>query len=68
MRIFYFILFALVGVFNMLAAVFDWRWYVDYWVYRGVRTKSKERNRGRVRILLFLAGAALAAYGAIIIL
>lgn len=52
----------------MLAAVFDWRWYVDYWVYRGVRTKSKERNRGRVRILLFLAGAALAAYGAIIIL
>ena len=63
MDIFYFIIFAAVGAFNILAAVFDWKWYVDYWSFQKGRPRQRLKNRNVLRAFIGLAGAALIAFG-----
>ncbi|MGN0587556.1 MAG: hypothetical protein ACI4JF_09745 [Oscillospiraceae bacterium] len=58
MRLFYLILFGAFGLFNVLAAVFGWDWYIGYWS-RGRRKQS----RGLVRVLIGAAGGLLILYG-----
>lgn len=64
MDIFYFILFAAVGIFNILAAVLDWKWYVDYWSFQRGRPRQRLKGRNVLRFFIGLAGAALIAFGA----
>ena len=46
MDIVYFVLFAAVGLFNVLAGVLNFRWYVDYWVMRNpMKQPTKKRRR-----------------------
>ena len=63
MDIFYFILFAAVGIVNILAAVFDWKWYVDYWSFQKGRPRQKLKSRNVLRFFIGFAGTALTAFG-----
>ncbi len=57
MDIFYFVLFGAVGIFCILAAAFDWKWYVNY------RAGRSRKSRNFVRICTGLTGALLLLYG-----
>ncbi|MGN0675618.1 MAG: hypothetical protein ACI4KG_07685 [Oscillospiraceae bacterium] len=63
MDIFYFILFAAVGLFNILAAVLDFKWYIDYWSYRNGMPRPRLKNRNVLRFLIGAAGVLLIAFG-----
>ena len=65
MDIFYFVLFAGVGLFNVLAAVVDFKWYVDYWLYRNPMKQPTAKRRRKYRVLLGMAGVLLIAFGAV---
>ncbi len=67
MDIFYFVLFAAVGLFNILAAVLDFRWYVDYWAGKNSAGKSAEKQRKKWRVLLCMAGVLLIGFGAAVL-
>lgn len=57
MNIFYFVLFVLVGVVCLLAAVLDWKWFIDY---RPVRNRNGKRFAvGGIGVLLILFGVAV---------
>ena len=59
MDIFYFILFGAVGVFNILAAVLDWKWYID----SAARQSGNQGRRNLVRVLVGIAGLLLTLFG-----
>ena len=59
MDIFYFILFGAVGVFNILAAVLDWKWYID----SAARQLGKPGAHNLLRILIGIAGLLLTLFG-----
>ena len=64
MDIFYFILFGAVGIFNILAAVLDWKWYIDSVAGRwGIR-----QGRNFLRFMLGLSGALLTAFGTAVLI
>ena len=64
MDIFYFIIFAAVGIFNILAAVLDWKWYIDYWARQsGRRQNGNPGMRNFLRFILGIFGAVLVAFG-----
>ncbi|MGN0602622.1 MAG: hypothetical protein ACI4I2_01465 [Oscillospiraceae bacterium] len=63
MDIFYFILFAAMGTFCLLAAVMDWKWFIDYWAYQNGRPRQRLKNRNVLRFLIGAAGAALILFG-----
>ena len=65
MDIVYFVLFAAVGLFNLLAGALDFKWYVDYWVMRNPMKQSTKKRRRKWRVLLCIAGAVLIAFGAV---
>ncbi len=57
MDIFYFVLFGAAGIFCILAAVLDLKWYVNY------RADRSRRSRTFVRVCTGLTGALLLIYG-----
>lgn len=61
MKVFYFILFAAMGVFCIAAAVMDWKWYIGHWADRkdGKRNKSSKSVRLRIGVI----GALLTLFG-----
>ncbi len=63
MDIFYFVLFGAVGVFCILAAVFDWKWFIDYWAHQRGRPMQRLKSRNFLRFLIGAAGAALILFG-----
>lgn len=63
MDIFYFVLFGAAGLFNILAAVFDWKWYIDYWTNQRGRPRQRLKNRNVLRFLIGTAGIALVLFG-----
>lgn len=63
MDIFYFILFGAAGLFCILAAVLDWKWFIDYWSYQNGRPRRRLKNRNVLRFLIGTAGAALVLFG-----
>ena len=64
MKIFYFVLFAAVGIFNILAAVRDWKWYIDYWSFQQGRPKPRLKSRNFLRFMIGFFGAVLILFGA----
>lgn len=68
MDIFYFILFAAVGVFCLLAAALDWKWFIDYWSYQRGRPRRRLKSRNFLRFLIGAAGAALILFGTAVLL
>lgn len=62
-KILYFALFALVGLFCILAAVRDWKWFIDYWSYQNGRPRQHLKSKKILRILIGAAGAALILFG-----
>lgn len=65
MDIVYLVLFAAVGLFNLLAGVLDFRWYVDYWVNKNPVRQSTKHRRRKWRVLLCIAGLLLIAFGVV---
>lgn len=64
MDIFYFILFGAVGIFNILAAVLDWKWYIDSVARQWGRGQDGNPGvRNFLRFILGLFGAVLTAFG-----
>ncbi|MCH5193982.1 MAG: hypothetical protein J1F11_08485 [Oscillospiraceae bacterium] len=64
MDIFYFILFGAVGMFNILAAVLDWKWYIDSVARQwGMGQNGRPGGRVFVRVVIGLFGAVLTAFG-----
>ena len=59
MDIFYFILFGAVGIFNILASVLDWKWYID----SAARQLGNQGRRNLVRVLIGIAGVLLTLFG-----
>ena len=58
-------LFAAVGLFNLLAGVLDFKWYVDYWVNKNPVRQSTKNRRRKWRVLLCIAGLLLIAFGVV---
>ena len=63
MDIFYFILFGAAGLFCILAAAFDWKWFIDYWSYQNGRPRQRLKSRNVLRFLIGAAGVALVLFG-----
>ena len=67
MKIFYFALFGAVGIFNILAAALDWKWYIDsvarQWGSGQSGRTRKTGARNFLRLALGLFGAVLIAFG-----
>lgn len=63
MKILYFVLFAAVGLFCIIAAVRDWKWFIDYWSYQNGRPRQRMKSRNVLRFLIGAAGVLLIAYG-----
>ena len=63
MKIFYFVIFAAVGIFNILAAVRDWKWYIDYWSFRQGRPRPRLKSRNFLRFMIGFFGAVLVGFG-----
>lgn len=63
MKIFYFLLFAAVGIFCVLAAVKDWKWFIDYWAQQQGRPRQRLKSRNVLRFLIGAAGVALILFG-----
>ena len=68
MKIFYFILFGAVGVFNILAAVLDWKWYIDYWTYQQGRPRQRIKSRRVLRFFIGFSGALLILFGTAVLI
>ena len=68
MDIFYFILFGAAGVFNILAAALDWKWYIDYWTYQQGRPRQRIKSRGVLRFFIGFFGAVLVAFGTAVLI
>ena len=68
MDIFYFILFGAAGLFCILAAVRDWKWFIDYWSYQNGRPRQRLKSRKVLRILIGAAGIALVLFGTAVLL
>ena len=66
-KILYFALFALVGTFCIIAAVRDWKWFIDYWANQNGRPRQHLKNRNVLRFLIGAAGAALVMFGAAVL-
>ena len=62
-KILYFALFALVGLFCIIAAVRDWKWFIDYWSYQNGRPRQRLKSRKVLRLLIGAAGVLLILYG-----
>lgn len=62
-KILYFALFALVGLFCIIAAVRDWKWFIDYWSYQNDRPRQRLKSRKVLRLLIGAAGVVLILYG-----
>lgn len=57
MKVFYSVLFALVGLICLAAAVLDWKWFIDH---RPVRSRNGKRFAvGVAGVLLILFGVAV---------
>ncbi|MCM1330459.1 MAG: hypothetical protein NC253_13580 [Ruminococcus sp.] len=67
MKVLYFVLFAAVGLFCVIAAVKDWKWFIDYWSYRNGMPRQRLKNRNVLRFLIGAAGVLLIAYGAAVL-
>lgn len=63
MDVFYFILFAAVGIFCMAAAVMDWKWFIGHWADRNVGTGKHRKSRDAVRLRIGAVGALLTLFG-----
>lgn len=63
MDIFYFILFGAVGLFCLIAAVRDWKWFIDYWSHPNGRPRQRLKSRNVLRFLIGAAGVLLMAFG-----
>lgn len=63
MDVFYFILFAAVGIFCMAAAVMDWKWFIGHWADRNVGTGKHRKSRNAVRLRIGAVGALLTLFG-----
>lgn len=63
MKIFYFLLFAAVGIFCVLAAVRDWKWFIDCWAQPQGRPSRRLKSRNVLRFLIGAAGVALILFG-----
>lgn len=63
MDIFYFILFAAMGIFCIAAAVMDWKFFIGYWADRNVRTGNRRKSRNAVRLRIGAVGVLLAVFG-----
>ena len=48
---------------NILAAVLDCKWYIDYWSYQRGRPRQRLKSRNVLRFLIGAAGTALILYG-----
>lgn len=68
MDIFYFVLFGAVGIFCILAAVLDWKWFIDYWSRQSGRPRQRLKSRNFLRFLIGAAGAALILFGAAVLI
>lgn len=62
-KIIYFALFALVGLFCIIAAVRDWKWFIDYWSHQNGRPRQRLKSRNFLRFLIGAAGVALVLFG-----
>ena len=63
MDVFYFILFAAVGIFCMAAAVMDWKWFIGHWADRNFGTGKHRKSRNAVRLRIGAVGALLTLFG-----
>lgn len=62
-KILYFVLFAAVGIFCIIAAVKDWKWFIDYWANPNGRPRQRLKSRNVLRFLIGAAGVALVMFG-----
>lgn len=51
------------GIFNIFAAVFDLKRYVDFWSFRRGRPKPRLKNRNVLRFFIGFAGGAMIFFG-----
>lgn len=63
MKIFYFILFAAVGITCIAAAVIDWKPFIGYWVNRNTRSAKPRKSRRSVRLRIGVVGVLLVLFG-----
>ena len=56
-------MFASVGLFCIIAAVKDWKWFIDYWSYQNGRPRQRLKSRKVLRFLIGAAGGALVLFG-----
>lgn len=63
MKIFYFILFAAVGVACIAAAVIDWKPFIDYRTNRNARSARPRKSRNSVRLRIGAVGVLLTLFG-----
>lgn len=67
-NVLYFLLFAAVGLFCIIAAVKDWKWFIDYWSYQNGRPRQHLKNRNVLRFLIGAAGVLLVLYGTAVLI
>lgn len=63
MKIFYFILFAVVGIICIAAAVIDWKPLIGYWADRNARSAKSRKSRNSVRLRIGAVGVLLTMFG-----
>lgn len=63
MKIFYFILFAAVGIACITAAVIDWKPLIGYWANRNTRSAKPRKSRNSVRLRIGAVGVLLTMFG-----
>lgn len=63
LNVLYFLLFAAVGIFCIIAAVKDWKWFIDYWAHQNGRPRQHLKNRNVLRFLIGAAGVVLVLFG-----
>lgn len=68
MKVFYFILFAAMGIACIAAAVIDWKPFIDYRANRNVRSASPRKSRNAVRLRIGVIGALLMLFGFAVLL
>ena len=66
-KILYFSLFAAIGIFCIIAAVKDWKWFIDYWANQNGRPRQRLKSRNFLRFLIGAAGVALVLFGAAVL-
>lgn len=68
MKVFYFILFAAVGLACVAAAVIDWKPFIDYRANRNARSSKPRKSRNAVRLRIGAIGVLLILFGIAVLL